>query len=189
MPAHDYQCSNGHKFEVIVPPSKVKDRVRCRTRRCRRMAEIVWSTGTVRSGQRFTPIVVHVDKEGNVSFPGRNDARVPQGFEKKTLTSLEEARKFSKEFNQREQAQTQMRQHIKEAQFNEAQKGNRSELRTAMNRMSPMGRDFAQYAMQQNDKRRRAKAEVNGFFEVAEYDASNREAQRDASTDWKPRGK
>ncbi len=153
------------------------------------MATILWSVGTVRAGQRFNPIVVHVDKDGNVSFPGRNDAKVPEGYEKKTLTTFAAARQFTKEFNQRENVKAEIRQQEKTEQFEAMQRQNRGELRQMMQGFSQKGRDFANFAMKQNDMRKKRPTEINGYFEVAEFDSSNRMAQCDAATDWKPRGK
>jgi hypothetical protein len=189
MPAHDYVCTAGHKFEVVTLPSKVKDKVRCRKARCKRMAVISWNAGTVRSGQTISTIVVHVDKHGNVSFPGRNDATVPPGFQKVELTTLAQARKFTNAFNQRESAEAEQREQVKRDEFEALQQMNRSDLRQSMQRMSPLGRDFANYAMERNNNRPRRNTQANGYFEVAEFDSSNREAQRDASTGWRPRGK
>src|SRR5262245_28429608 len=58
--------------------------------------------GSSRNAQSFEPVVVHVDKDGNVRFPGRADAKVPKGYEKRELTTVREVRKFEGQMNERE---------------------------------------------------------------------------------------
>ena len=72
--------------------------------------------------------------------------------------------------------------------LNHMEATNRSDLRHAMARMSPKGRAFAEFAMRMNDAKPRPRAyDPNVYLEIRERDASNREAHRDALTQWKAR--
>lgn len=136
---------------------------------------------------RFDPVVVHVDNTGKVSFPGRSDAKLPPGYERRELRTIQEVRAFQKEYNKRAGEEHEVRQGIKEAQFSENQARHRSDLRVAMMSMSRYGRDFARLAMEVNDKRRKSQPAPVGYFEAFENDASNRDAHRDELTGWRPR--
>ena len=50
------------------------------------------------------------------------------------------------------------------------------------------GRDFARVAIEAAERRRMGKSySPSNFYEVAEYDRSNREPQNDRSTGWRDR--
>ena len=49
------------------------------------------------NAQRFDPVVIHRDQAGNVRYPGRSDAPVPEGFMKVELTDFAQVRKFERE--------------------------------------------------------------------------------------------
>jgi hypothetical protein len=56
-----------------------------------------------------------------------------------------------------------------------------------MRHMSQYGQDFARAAMAANDNRPRGRFDPGFHVEVMHYDSSNREAHRDARTEWRGR--
>jgi hypothetical protein len=148
-----YICEQGHKFTHLTevtadggPPNP-----QCKSDGCSAVGGWVpnYAAGRPRD---FQPVTVHVDKFGNYRFPGRADARVPDGYQKKEM-NLYEARKFCKEMNHREQAK--MGEHLSRVQmlYEEAQRENRASLRAAMQHMSPRERDFAMAAIEMGNSR------------------------------------
>jgi len=89
--------------------------------------------------------------------------------------------------NQRTRDEYEVMQAGQEQHYAQTRAQTRSELRAAMERMSPRGRDLARAAMAYTDSRPRRKEFVEGFFHATEYDASNRDKRRDAETGWKGR--
>ncbi len=135
----------------------------------------------------FEPVVVHRDATGNIRFPGNTNAPIPEGYQKVELRTVNEVRRFEAEVNQREHAKADEHHSRREAAFSEKQAFLRRDLRTAMERMSNYGRDFAQHAIDRGNNRRQTPREVGFHLDVFSNDSSNREVHRDARTDWKGR--
>jgi len=140
--------------------------------------------------QRFDPVVIHRDAAGNVRFPGAPDAAVPAGFEKVELRTVAEVRQFERGMDARERARFESGQAREGDFYAERQRKDRAELRAAMLRMSPYGREFAQVAMEENDRKnagRKTSYDPNFHVECFSMDSSNREVYRDERTNWKAR--
>lgn len=140
-----------------------------------------------RDAQPIDPVVVHRAKDGTYRYPGSADAPVPSGYERIELRTLAEVDRFTKTVNQHEREL--IDQHVIHEevllQMNEAR--NRSDLRMAMQSMTPAQRAFARIAIERNNAHRPRAYDPGFHLEVREMDASNREAHRDVRTGWKPR--
>ena len=138
--------------------------------------------------QRFQPIVLHVSPDGEFSFPMHEHAPIPPGFEKRELRTFAEADAALKKVNASERRKMEAEVEGRTAQLNTMESDNRRELRERMRHMSPRMRHFAEVAMAENDRKPRPRmTDPNVFLEVRERDSSNREAHRDALTNWKAR--
>lgn len=135
----------------------------------------------------FDPVVIHRGKNGSVRFPARGDARVPEGYAKVELRTIQEIRRFEREINQQERAIHDDHQAREEHALTPDRSARRAEVRDAMRRMTPLGRDFARLAMKRNDERPRGNFDAGFHIEVFEQDSSNREPHCDQRTDWKER--
>ena len=161
-----YVCEDGHKFthltEVTHPDGPPNPP--CTKDACARVGAWVPDYGSGKP-RDFKPVTIHVDKDGNVRFPGRHDAVVPPGYRKQEMNYYE-ARKFCKEMNYKEQAR--MGENLAREQMlaELVAKENRAELRAAMQHMSPLGRDFAMHAMEEANRReaRRYYSTDCGFY-------------------------
>jgi len=133
----------------------------------------------------FDPVVYHVNAEGVIRFPGSVDAPVPPGFEKRELRTVGEVRHFQQRINAAENAK--IRQHVEAecAWLEQVEAAHRSDLYQAMQHMTPAGRAFAHLAMAIHNARRPRSADAGFYIEPFEFDASNREAYRDAQTQWR----
>ncbi len=140
-----------------------------------------------RFAQGFDPVVIHRDAAGNIRYPGAADAPVPAGFQKVELRTMHEVRRFEAEVNQREHAKADQQLSRREAIFSAQQSQRRRDLRTQMERFSPLGRDFAHHAIDKGNNRRAASRDVGFHLDVFSNDSSNREVHRDARTDWRGR--
>jgi len=132
------------------------------------------------------PIVVHVGKGGAVRFPGHENAPVPKGFNRVELKTLSEIAAFERKVNQKLSSEAAQHLEREEAHFSSIQAKLRGELRERMKTMSPFGRDFAQFVIEQNNQRKRKKSDVGFHVQVLNFDSANREAYRDRETGWKP---
>jgi hypothetical protein len=122
-----------------------------------------------------------------VRFPASPDAPVPSGFAKRELTNIHEIRKFENRINSEERRRWDERKTREEMTFNEQRQQRHAELRQAMQRMSPYGRDFAQIAMEQTNGKRRGNYDAQFRVDVFSNDSSNRDPHCDRSTGWRDR--
>ena len=184
MPTYTYECPKDGTFELTLPLRKWDDHKRCP--KCKEMSEQVLIPS--RGDAHFeVPIVVHVDASGKFSFPAHQDAPVREGYEKKELRSIREVEAFERKVNARLSRESAEHNAREEALLSSVLDKNRKELRTAMERMSPAGRTFAEFAIRMNNERKRKTSEVGFHTVILHFDESNRDAYRDRETNWKSR--
>jgi len=149
----------------------------------------------------FRPVVVFRDSAGNVSFPGRSDAKPPKGFERVELTTIRQMEQFERTFNASERSRNQRYVEREQQMSEEARSKLRSDLRNGFSQrmpdgtlktlpgikhMSSFGRAMAEAAMRRTDEMPRKNGNGSDFFlEVLHKDQSNRAIYRDRDTDWK----
>ena len=151
---------------------------------CKKPSEQVHLPG-VTLAEFKTPIVVHVAADGAVRFPASTDAPVPKGFEKKELRSIREIEQFERRVNLHLRAEAEQHAENEERHYSAVRESNRSDLRQRMQGMSQFGKDFARFAMEQNNNRKRKPLDVGFFTEILHMDRSNRDSHNDERTDWK----
>lgn len=102
-------------------------------------------------------VTVYRDKDGHTIFPGETDAKMPARYAKEGYERVEmnfhEARKFTKEMNGRERSKAAAYLEGLQRVSEETYKESRSDLIQEMRRMSPRGREFAEYVMAQMNSR------------------------------------
>lgn len=181
MPVYEYECKSHGVFVLTLPLRKWDDHKPCP--KCEKQCEQILSPqggrGTFGQG-----IVVHVSADGHTRFPGDPNAKVPKGFQKKTLTTIREVEKFEREVNTKLRAESEQHQEREARHFDAIQKKNRSDLRMAMQHFSPMGRALAETAMRINNERKR-KTNDCGFQVTILHEDASKNPQIDASTGWK----
>lgn len=141
----------------------------------------------VSSAQAGEATVVHRDANGNYRFPGRADAAVPAGYERIELRTVAERDRFEREVNVKERTRWEQLQHGKDMAFGGVRAQNRSDLRTRMQSMSNLGRDFANIAMRHNDNLPRERYEAGFHIESNHWDSRNRLGEKSEHTGWKRR--
>jgi hypothetical protein len=125
---------------------------------------------------------------------GQKDARIPEGCERVELKETWEKRRVEREIDREHREKWERAQIGKQMQNEIVTAHNRSELRSFMQQggyiigkdgerkfvppMRASQRDFARFAMQQNDNRPREKYDGVFHFEALSRDASNREHGR-----------
>lgn len=176
-----YECEKHGDFELILPLRKWDDHKPCP--KCKKSSQQVHRPQAGRN-EFVNPIVVHVAADGAVRFPGRADARLPKGFARRELKTIREVERFERQMNTKLRDEAEQHNQREHEHFEAIRKRNRSELRQAMQRMSPLGRDFAQLAMRINDERKRKSSEV-GFHCVILHNDSAKEPWIDKETGWK----
>jgi hypothetical protein len=198
MPLFDYECPKGHKTEHYL--THYQDTCPCLHEEndveCQEVAEYrpsFWYTSSI-DAQRFSPVVVHVDADGNVRLPAHAEAPMPPGFQKVLLTNIHEIRKFEHKMNQVEKAKIEDHARNKVRNMNDQLAYNRAQMDEISKRFTPRGRKFYE-EMQHLSKQKqeqfagRPLAEPNFHIEAFSQDRSNREDYRDAANDWGKFGK
>ncbi len=132
------------------------------------------------------PIVIHLGADGAVRFPGHENARVPKGFNRVELKTLSEIAAFERQVNQKLSSEAARHIENEERHFEAVRGRLRGELQQQMKTMSPRGRDFAQFVIDENNRRARKKSDVGFQVDILHNDARNREDYRDKETNWKP---
>lgn len=204
MPMFDYECPQGHKTEHYL--SRYTETTVCGEDECKEVAfyrPSFWYTG-VQTAQRFSPVVIHRDLEGNVRFPGNANAPVPNGFQKVELSTVAQVRQFEKEVSLKDRAAADKfrdsrakfldgqlecnRRAVDQIAAGGAWQGTdeRGNIITRHG-ISPRGMKILHQLREASKlKQCRGRANVNPefFVEAFSKDASNREHHRDATTEW-----
>lgn len=140
-----------------------------------------------RSAAGFKPVVVFRNAKGEFSFPGRAEDPAPKGYERVELKTMREIHSLERTVNSQQKHEWERGREAERAAYAEKQSTLRSELRQQMQRMTPMGRDFAQAAMRRNDERPTEKFDPGFLVQVAHYDQSSRPEWRSEDTGWRGR--
>lgn len=204
MPMFDYECPKGHHTEHFLP--RYTETTQCGQDGCEEVGfyrPSFWYTG-VQTAQRFSPVVIHRDLEGNVRFPGNANAPVPPGFQKVELATVAQVRQFEKEVSVKDKVTADKfrdarakyldgqldanRRAVDEIAAGGAWQGT-DERGNVITRhgISPRGLKILHQlreASQEKQSRGRSHSNPEFFVEAFSKDASNRDHHRDASTDW-----
>jgi hypothetical protein len=105
-------------------------------------------------------------------------ARVPEGFERVELRTLSEIESFERKMNKKFSSEAAQHNDSEEVFFGKMKDKARSDLRQAMQQMSPAGRAFAEFAIAFNNQRPRKTSEVGFHLNILHYDSANREPYR-----------
>lgn len=210
MPMLEVTCGK-HQYEVFSHTRALQEK-KCRF--CKRTVRV----DDVASMQRGIPPkyelrfaggfgkkhVIHKDAKGNVRFPMHENAPIPKGYVKVELDTAG-VRKLEREMNVRERAKYMEAKERESHYFGAMQARNRRDLRTAIEtgrigvrgadgkmrtvEFSEFDKDFARFAMEQNNQRSGYDKGFEAGFnvEALSYDSSNREEYRDILNDWKGR--
>jgi hypothetical protein len=113
------------------------------------------------------PVVIFKDKKtGKFIFPGRTDKPTPEGCERIELRNAPEVRKFEREFNENSLREREIRDIRDELTWGSPRAIMRQELVTKMQSFSNFGRDFARFAIEQNNRQKKAKYDPGFQVEV-----------------------
>lgn len=203
MPLYEFQCrgKDNHVFDELLPVDRRDDVIKCRFCRAKASRERIVLRGfSAREeqarAQSFTPPVVYKAKDGTYRFPGSPNSKETRrlearGFERVELRDTRSIRKFESEMNTLERQKYQAFQAGRERLYRDQRKISRDskEWQSAYSRMTPKEREFADYAMKQNDQKQFAERSFDAGFNIQafSYDSSNREEHRDVSTGWRGR--
>ncbi len=190
MPLYDFHCSTCNStVERFLVASKLTDSLICAS--CGGTSIYTpsfWYSSAV-PAQRFRPVVIHRDSQGNIRHPAHENAPVPEGFERVELRNIHEVRKFENEVNLREAVSAQEQRHIRSQAVDAQVKLNREVLAKAIGNMSARGKRFYDAMKQVGELKReqlRSQAPIDPGFHLEAFsqDSSNREAYRDKRNDW-----
>lgn len=175
--AYDYECPKGHKFEAFM--TEYSECVPCREKECLEIATHVWSFHyNSCHAQRFDPVVIHKDAQGNIRFPAHKDAPLPPGFQRVELTDVYQVRNLEKEVNRGDREKAERfrisRQTLTDGQLKE----NRRVMDNIVKGFSPRGRKFYDAMRRMSERKQQlGPKQTNPEFVVDAFsrDASNRD--------------
>ena len=116
--------------------------------------------------------------DGSYTLPGRDDARMPPEYERVEPGSLRETDAIVRAIDAEHRTQWERAQEGKDRLCQLDQSERRRELRSRMQHMAPVTRDFAQFAMDKNNSRPRPRYTGAFFLQAREFEKSNREPYR-----------
>lgn len=184
MPSYDFECEDGHYTEKFTRIADMPSEVICEHeqdgQKCGKIAPRVFmSARQARDAQPIDPVIVYRKIDGGFIYPGDSKNRDYEGAVRMELRTLGEIRAVAREQDHLDRQHWEMTREAEEAQQGPLRKARRAEL---MDRLSSnFGKDFARVAIEQNEMRRAGKRFTPGnFFEVTEFDRSNREPQYDS---------
>ena len=205
MPFFDYECSQGHKTEHYLP--RYTETVEC-GEDCKEVAfyrPSFWYSSKVEAhAQKFAPVVIHKDMNGNIRFPGQSNAPIPEGFKKVELSTIAQVRQFEKEINLKDTTKANQFRDVR-AKFLDGQlaanrkavdeiaaggvwQGTDEQGRIIERHgISPRGMKILEKlreASMHKQAQGRSNTRPEFFVEAFSRDASNRDEHRDSSTDW-----
>ena len=191
MPSYDFQCEDNHYTERFTRIADMPSSIVCEHdvngSPCGKVAPRVFlSPATARDAQPIEPIVVYKKDDGGYIYPGDSNPRKYEGCQRVELRTLGEVRAVTREQDRMDRETWEATQIAKEIQEGPARRERRAAL---MDKLSTQfGKDFARVAIERAEQRRTGKSyNPSNFYEVAEYDRSNREPQNDRSTGWRDR--
>jgi putative FmdB family regulatory protein len=195
MPLYDYACGEHGQFEAFARMADCSTPQPCPECGAESPRIIV----------AFSPrdyldtLVVYQRPDKTYGVLGQKDGRIPEGCIRVEAKETWHKRAIEHEIDREHREQWERAQIGKQMQTEIATRENRSELRNIMNggaivelpdrtnldklekrfvKLSPAQRDFARYAMEQNNQKPREKYTGAFFFEALERNASNREDGR-----------
>jgi hypothetical protein len=146
---HDFECPLGHITEHTVD-TNVADWKNQPCGICPENASLVFLSSRSRSFLD-SKVVVYRDAGGHTIYPGSADEKMPDRYSKLGYERVEmdfhTARRFQSSMNREEQLKMSHYLETLQRTHEEEHAQDRSDLRQAMQNMSPMGREFAQYVM------------------------------------------
>jgi hypothetical protein len=181
MPLIDIRCANDHETEVYRALAEYPNTPPCPT--CGAATE-QWHPPP-RTRWTADPVIVFRAPDGTYRYPGDASGTQAhryekQGYERVEIRSAAEMRAFERRVGQQEYSLAQRRAEIQQAQREQREARNRSNLRNQMQGWSAAGRGVAQAAMARNDAKPLPRARESGFHsEVYSMDRSNRMESRD----------
>jgi len=190
MPLYDYECLEHSHFEMFASMADCEKPQPCPE--CKQPAQRIYVPFTPRDYMEI--LTVWKRPDGTFAIPAQRDAIKPPEYETVELRETYDKRRVERAIDREHREKWQRAQIGKQMQDDIVTKSNRAELRSLMQQggyimakdgerkfvppMSARGRDFARFAMKQNDERPREKYQGAFFFEALSRDASNREDGR-----------
>lgn len=139
--AYDYECPNGHKFEMFL--KDYEEYLPCPDNDCAEMGRHVWSFYyNSANAQPFSPVVIHKDANGNFRFPASTDAPIPPGFQKVELTNVYQIRELEREVNRGDREKAERFRISKQALTDGQLAENRRVMTEIVKGFSPRGKRF-----------------------------------------------
>lgn len=183
MPTYIHACEDHGDFEVTCRVAEWDEWKPCPN--CGKSSQQMLRPSDSRDSHFPDPIVIHVSAEGKLRFPGDANAKVPDGYVKKELRTIREIEQLERTMNTQLRAEAEQHHENEDRFFSKVHSENRAELRMRMQSMSPLGRDFAKFAIEMGNRIKRKPTECGFHSEILHFDRSNREPLHDERTGWK----
>jgi len=180
MPMYDFRCEKcGTVSEYFL--KKLPKTIPCNVDSCLGVSYYFpsfWYSSEV-FAQRFDPVVIHKDAEGNIRFPAHTNAPVPKGFHKVELTDINQVRKLEREINSQDRKKADRFREARSKFLDGQLKENRRAMETLVERFSQRGKRFYDMMRQvSEDRQKNGLRNTNPEFYVDAFsmDQSNRDS-------------
>lgn len=202
MPAYDFKCPDGHVTEKFMSYSRLQEidhKAPCDQKLedgnyCSKAGEYCPSFwyNSATNAQRFSPVVVHRDVNGNLRFPAHANAPVPEGFQRVELATIPEIRALEREVNAKDRETDSKFQDARNKFLDGQLAENRRSVASQVAGFSQRGKWFYDAIRRVSEKKRlagRSSSKPEFFVEAFSMDASNRQGYRDDQDRMRGNGK
>ena len=180
MPQFDYSCEDHGYFETFAKMNDCEAPQPCPT--CSTPSPRIFVARAQRTYDQLDTLVCYKRPDGTYGVVANKGARIPEECERVEVRETWQKRQIEKEIDREHREKWERTQIGKQMLAEQASTVNRSELRDKMQHMSAKSRDFAKFAMDQNNNRPREKYKGTFVFEALSQNSSNREEYRGPGT-------
>lgn len=196
MPFYDFTCSSPSCLSVkehFLSYSALSNPIPCHL--CSSPTHYTPTFGRATDSQRFSPIVIHQDAHGNISYPGSSSDPTPAGYQRIEITSLRQADNFVSRVNNEENARRRdnlyAEQSVWDQRTKERQERIDAHIRT--HSINPKVRQLMDFVRTKTSERRAKQFQaqlnrgVNFHVQALSFDASNRQPYNGPDTSFRGR--
>lgn len=184
MPLYDFRCEKcGNVQEYMFKYSELPRAMGCNAIvdgiECPGECVYFPSFYYTAPAQRFDPVVIHKDAQGNIRFPAHANAPIPEGFQKVELTTVSQVRSLEREVNFSNQLDAERFRASRRALTDGQLKENRRVMEKLIQNFTPRGRRFYEAMRQVSEMRQQQGSKPTRpefFVEAFTNNQSNRDA-------------
>lgn len=172
MPIYEFECPNGHKFEIVrVSAFDFGTTFKCT---CGAIGDRIWSLPANINIGKPTIIFRNASDPTDVQVASHSEAQVPYGFVKEELHNPIERSKFEKERQKILDAKNELITESVKLRDEATRKARHDDINSRMSSLPDDGtRDLMKFAMERSRKKKEKVKKSNVRLDVNHIDSSN----------------